>query len=286
VSNEKAFIDSVVGSLSNDIFVLLHQKHTHISPMVATIHSKVKERFKEHFYHFITPAKDIEKTDYYAKLGEVTGSSITNATQFQEAVGKIAQKHKLLLYINNFENNNDERARELSTAIRNLKDAYPNFHAIVIGQEQLSKMCYRSDSTLSPLNNSIIEVFPNNARLEPNNIITLLNELPRYDRDILKEYLDGEDLGYFDIGDDLKMQLFWCNILTQHPNKKLYWKDFEAKHIICEVIAPHKLAKNQADQQGSGGAQEMDIGRDNSGAVIMGNGNTVHIHQSKMDDKS
>lgn len=217
------FIENIFNNLSNEIFVLLHQKHTHIAPQIATIQSKSSKLFKEHFYHFVTP--DISKTKYYEKLGALIGVEIKNATAFEEAMGAIAQKHKLLLYIDNFERNSEERALELSTAIRNLKNNHPHFHAILIGQEKLAKMVYRTDSTLSPLQNSIKEVFPNNGKIEYTNLSALIRALNPHEREWLKDYLNSDNIGDFDLGDGLKMKLFWCNIVTKQGNDKLAWKD-------------------------------------------------------------
>jgi len=275
MNEDREFVDEIINNLSNEVYVLLHQKHTHIAPLVETIYAKVKERFKQHFYHFITPHQDSDKQGYYTKLGEVFGASIVDATQFQEALGKIAHEHQILLYINNFENNSHERASELSTAIRNLKDAYPNFHAILIGKEQLANMCYRGNATLSPLNNSIKKVFPNNATLEPTNIISLIKTLSHYDKKFLAEYLDSVHLGYFDIADSLKMRLFWCNILNKNADDKLYWKDTKALEVIRELIAPPKATQNHAGEPCNSN-QKMGVGGDNSGIANQGNGNTFN----------
>ncbi|MCH9739824.1 MAG: alpha/beta hydrolase [Epsilonproteobacteria bacterium] len=83
---DDAFIERIFNNLSNEIFVLLHQKHTHIAPQVATIQSKSAKLFKEHFYHFVTP--DTSKTKYYEKLGKLIGAEIKNATEFEEAMGR------------------------------------------------------------------------------------------------------------------------------------------------------------------------------------------------------
>ena len=233
---EGEFVDTIFGKLSNEIFVLLHQKHTHISSTVEQIHTKAHQRFEEHFYHFITPSTTISKSKYYATLGDKIGENIKNATQFQEAIGEIAKEHKLLLYINNFEDNTDDRALELSSAIRNLKNIYPNFHAILIGQEKLATMAYRSSATLSPLNNSIKAVFCNNATLEINNILAIIRELNPDNKEILKEYTEDKHIGYFDLYDTLKMRLFWCNIVTKGDDDRLYWRGKDTQEIISELI--------------------------------------------------
>lgn len=229
------FIENIFSNLSNEIFVLLHQKHTHIAPQVATIQSKSSKLFKEHFYHFVTP--NTSKTKYYEKLGALIGTAIKNATEFEEEMGAIAQKHKLLLYIDNFERNSEERALELSTAIRKLKNNHPNFHAILIGQEKLAKMVYRTDSTLSPLQNSIKKVFPNNGKIEYTNLAALVRALNPHEREWLQDYLESDNIGDFDLGDELKMKLFWCNIVTkQGSNDKLVWKDKETQNLFRELM--------------------------------------------------
>jgi hypothetical protein len=182
----------------------------------------------------VTP--NTSKTKYYEKLGALIGAKIKNATEFEEAMGKIAQKHKLLLYINNFECNQEERALELSTAIRNLKNSYPNFHAILIGQEKLAQMVYRTDSTLSPLTNSIKKVFPNNATLETTNLLALIRELSSAEQAWLKDYLLRDNIGDFDLEDKLKMKLFWCNIVSKEHNDKLIWKNKKIQNFFKELM--------------------------------------------------
>ncbi len=120
--------------------------------------------------------------------------------------------------------------------IRNLKNNYPNFHAILIGQEKLAKMVYRTDSTLSPLNNSIKEVFPNNAGLEITNLLALIRALSSAEYEWLKDYLESDNIGYFDLEDELKMKLFWCNIVTKQRNDKLVWRDKKTQNLFKALM--------------------------------------------------
>ena len=234
--SDDEFLRDIFDNLSNEIFVLLHQKYTHTSLITKKIHSQAKTRFKKHFYHFVTPHTEISKTKYYQRLGELIGVEIKNITEFADAMGELAKKEKVLLYINNFEDNSDDRALELSTALRNLKENYYNFHAIIIGQEKLANMTYRSDATLSPLNNAIKKIFPNNAKLEKSNLIALVKSLESYDIAVMKDFVESEFIGDFDIGDTLKMKLFWCNILDKRDDGGLYWKDMDTCNIFRELI--------------------------------------------------
>ncbi|KIM06526.1 MAG: hypothetical protein KU38_12960 [Sulfurovum sp. FS08-3] len=233
--NQEAFVENIVSNLSNEIYVLLHQKGTHIASIVDALQSQTKQRFKEHFYHFVTP-QNTTKAKYYHTLGTLIHQAIKNATEFQEAMGEIAKNNKVLLYINNFEDNSSAQASEMATAIRNLKDTYPNFHAILIGKAKLAQMSYQSDSLLSPLNNAIKKIFPNNAEPIPNDIRFIINALESYEKEELREYLNREHIGDFDINDRLKMKLFWSNIVSKNSKDKLCWSSEETKEILKSVL--------------------------------------------------
>jgi len=232
---EKLFLVNVFDIIKSEIVVLLHQKYTHISQMVEEIYKEAKNNYN--FYHFVTPTTK-NRGEYYQRLGELFGITIKDSTEFVDKLSTILENQKILLYINNFEDNTKPRAKELATAIRTLRNCYTNrFNAIIIGQEKLAKMSYNTDSTLSPLNNTIKYTFPNNAQLEYNNIKAFWDSLDSLAKKHIINHIEYDDIGMFDINDPLINQLFWQNIGTKKiDDNRLYWKDNYTKNIFRELM--------------------------------------------------
>lgn len=94
-------------------------------------------------------------------------------------------------------------------------------------------MSYNTDSTLSPLNNTIKYTFPNNARLEYPNVKAVWDSLDGLSQKHIRDHIDQEYIGMFDINDPLLNQLFWQNIGTKRgDDDRLYWKDSKTKNIF------------------------------------------------------
>lgn len=234
-TQEKLFLVNIFDIIKSEIVVLLHQKHTHISQMVEEIYKEAKNNYN--FYHFVTPTTK-NRGEYYQRLGELFGITIKDSTEFVDKLSTILENQKILLYINNFEDNTKPRAKELATAIRTLRNCYGNrFNAIIIGQEKLAKMTYNTNSTLSPLNNAIKYTFPNNAQLEYNNIKAFWDSLDTLAKKHIIKHIEYDDIGMFDINDPLINQLFWQNIGTKKiDDNRLYWKDNDTKNIFRELM--------------------------------------------------
>ena len=140
------------------------------------------------------------------------------------------------MFVRDIENGDEVLDKQFATIVRNLKNEYAHFHALLIGRKALAKLVY-GEGVLSPLNNAKELFFPETRqKLGAEKIHQQFQTLGRQ-RTQICQLLGKKNLGRFSAWsfNDTINQLFWKNLLVREGNK-FAWRGELTKEIAREAF--------------------------------------------------
>ncbi|CAA6815035.1 MAG: Unknown protein, partial [uncultured Sulfurovum sp.] len=238
---DNGFVKEVGESIERDkLLVLFSQELTKIDEYYRNIKLELQARFTNEFYLVSIPSFVSDELEYFSCIANDCGISgeVKRVSDWQKAIKKKLEESSepLLLFVRDIENGDEVLDKQFATIVRNLKNEYAHFHALLIGRKALAKLVY-GEGVLSPLNNAKELFFPEvNTKLGAEKIHQQFQTLGRQ-RTQICQLLGKKNLGRFSTWsfNDTINQLFWKNLLIREGNK-FAWRGELTKEIAREAF--------------------------------------------------
>jgi len=244
-STNSSYDNKFVSNLLNELFyerliVLFSQDFTDITPYYKEIKKRLKAQFGENFYKISIPSFTKNKKKYFSAIAKSCKikTKVKELQDWKDAIEKrLDREEKILLFVTDLENGNEEYNREFTTTLRNLHYEYENITILLIGRKVLASLVY-ADGELSPLRSVGKQLFfPNSRAKITSQAIVLEFEKAQPYKKYLCKLLDKKRVKRFSpwYSDEIINQLFWKNLLIQKGNY-LVWRSKEIYKIGYEVL--------------------------------------------------
>ena len=239
--NESIFLQEVQDSIERDrLLVLFSQDFTKIEHHYDAVKEQVLLKFPNTFYGLSIPSFVDNEEEYFSCIAKECGLNceVKKASDWNFAMrARLKESQEdLLLFITDIENGNETLDKQFATILRNLKNEFSHFHAILIGRKDLAKLVY-GESELSPLNSAKELFFPDEGlKLGEAKIAQQFQTMGK-NREELCNLLQKEKLGRFSVWsyNETVNKLFWKNLLVR-DNNYFVWRGELTKSIGREVL--------------------------------------------------
>ena len=241
VGLNKIFIQEVMNEVLNKkLVVLFYQDFTNVSTHIEGIKAEIKSRFSNEFYTIAIPSFVDESEEYFACVAKDCGldCKIKRVSDWNKAMQEklMSSTQPLLLFVTDLEDGNEVFDKQFATILRNLKNRFSHFHAILVGRKSLATLVY-GEGTLSPLNNAKEIFFPEQEmKLGERKIVQQFNSMGRQKEQICR-LLQREKIVRFTTWyhDETINTLFWKNLLVR-DGTHLVWRGELTKEIARDVL--------------------------------------------------
>ena len=240
---EHPFVTKLIQKLERErAMVLFSQDFTDIRSYYQAIKRNLKLKFGSNFYKISIPSY-ADKERYFDSIAKNCNikEEVKELQDWKDAMQeKLNYSDKVMLFVTNLEEGQDEYNVALAITLRNLYYEYPNLLILFVGRKKLASLVLQN-GIYSPLSTLIHHrnrlFFPNElVDIEEEDIVQEFENLLSQ-KSYLCKLLQNKMIRRFTAwsGDKIINQLFWKNLLIRSDGF-LVWRSKELQEIGREVL--------------------------------------------------